>query len=220
MAVVVRGFLALFGLTLILVGIYLAFGLAGDARANAQRAAAMAPLDASALGALSSGTPAMVEGALSQRNTARFGEFVAYVRQEFRGADNNGDEKWVVDETVLPPLMLEAGGEVRVANEGYELVGFHEQWQEEGLDWSSRTQEGTKRYYGLVAGRPVMAVGQVTAGSQGNVLVAAMVFGGTRDEYVAMQERNAGAFPWFGLLFGLVGAAAIFVGLWVLRRWR
>lgn len=220
MAVVVRGFLTLFGLVFVLVGLFLGFGLAGEARANAQRAAAMEPVGAGALDTLPGGSTVMVEGTLSPRNRARSGEFVAYVRQEFRGADSNGDDKWEVDERVLPPLIVEAGGVVQVANESYELVGYHERQQEEGLNWSSRTQEGTKRYYGLVAGRPVMAIGEVGAGPEGNVLLASMVFGGTKAEYIAMEERNAGFLPWFGLLFGVVGAVIMVIGLWVLRRWR
>jgi hypothetical protein len=65
-----------------------------------------------------------------------------------------------------------------------------------------------------------MAIGQVGAGPEGNVVVAGLVYGGTRAEYIAMQEQNAGWLPWVGLLFGAIGAGLMFIGLWVLRRWR
>lgn len=220
MQLVVRGFLVLFGLAFVLLGVFLGYGLAGEARANAARAAALQPVTVATLDTLASGDPVLLDGTLSTRNPARFGEFVAYIRQEFRGADSNGDDKWEVDEEILPPLLVEAGGAVQVANEGYELVGYHERWQEEGLNWSSRTQEGTKRYYGLVAGRPVMAIGQVGAGPEGNVVVAGLVYGGSRAEYIAMQEQSAGWLPWVGLALGVAGAGVMFLGLWVLRRWK
>lgn len=119
----------------------------------------------------------LVDATLSPANPARFRDFVAYVRQEFRGADTNGDEKWEIDEEVLPPLRLDAGGAVLVSNAGYDLLGYHERWQEEGLNWSSKTEEGTRRYFGLVAGRPVMVLGQVGAGGD---VVARLVYGGSR----------------------------------------
>jgi hypothetical protein len=214
---VVRGFLALFGLALLLLGAYLAFGLGGEARANAARAAAMEPATAASLAAIAPGAEVLVEATLSPDNPAHFRDFVAYVRQEFRGADANGDETWVNDEEVLPPLRLDAGGPVQVSNAGYDLLGSHERWQEEGLEWSRKTGEGSKRYFGLVAGRPVMVLGQV--GADGDV-VARLVYGGSRAEYIAAQQQSAGWLPWFGGLFGLIGAGLIFLGLWALRRWR
>lgn len=217
---VVRLFLIFFGLALLLLGIYLGVALAGDSRARASRAAELTPATASALAGQQAGTPVLVEGVVSPRNRPRFRTFVAYVRQEFRGADESGDERWIEDERVTPPLLLEAAGPVQVANESYELVGLHERWQEEGLNWSRRTEEGTKRYFGIVTGRPVMVLGTVVPGEQGNRVAAELIFAGTRAEYVALQQQNAGWLPWFGLLFGSLGAAMIFVGVWVLRKWR
>lgn len=217
MQLAVRGFLVMFGLALLLLGAYLGLSVGGAARANAARAAALEPATAASLRTAPPGAEVLVEGSLSSRNPARFRDFVAYVRQEFRGADGNGDEKWFNDEEALPPLLIEAGGPVQVSNEGYDLLGYHERWQEEGLNWSRSEQQGTKRYFGLVAGRPVMVLGQV--GPDGTV-AARLVFGGSRAEYIAAQQQNAGWLPWFGLLFGLIGAGLIFLGVWALRRWR
>jgi hypothetical protein len=220
MPIVVRSFLTFFGVVLLLLGLYLGVALAGESRARGARAANLEPLAAAALQRQAPGAEVLVEGTLSPRNEARFREFVAYVRQEFRGADQNGDDRWVEDERVTPPLLVEASGPVLVANERYEMVGLHERWQEEGLEWSSREQQGTKRYFGLVAGRPVTVIGKVVPAPEGQALAAELVYGGTRAEYIALQQQNAGWLPWFGALFGLVGAAAIFVGLWALRRSR
>jgi hypothetical protein len=216
----VRLFLVFFGFAFVLLGFWMGVTLAGESRGLAERAASFTPSDAAAVAAAAPGTSVLVEGAVSPRNPERFRDFVAYVRQEFRGADNNGDEKWEVDETILPRLLIETGGTVQLANEGYELAGSHERWREEGLEWDRRAQEGTKRYTGLVAGRPVMVLGVVLAGREANEVVAELVFAGTRDEFVALQQSSAGWLPAAGLAVGLLGAAVIYLGAWGLRRWR
>lgn len=220
MPTLVRAFLVLFGLLFVALGVFMGVFVAGDARASAERAERLTLANAAALEGAPAGAELLVEGQVSPRNQAHFRDFVAYVREEFRGADTNGDEKWAEDERVTPPLLLEAGGAVRLANADYRLEGPHERWQEEGLNWSSRTEEGTKRYRGFVAGRPAIAIGTAQPGAEGNELHAELVYGGTRAEYIAGQRASAGIFPWVGLAVGLAGAAVSFIGAWVLRRWR
>lgn len=220
MSTMVRSFLVLFGLAFVALGVFLGVFVAGESRASADRAERLVPAGAAALASAAPGSELLVEGTVSPRNTARFRDFVAYVREEFRGADDNGDEKWLEDERVTPPLLIEAGGPVQLANDDYSLDGPHEYWKEEGLNWSSSTEEGTKRYRGFVAGRPAMAIGTAAPGAEGNELRAEFVYGGTRAQYIAERRSSASIFPWVGLAVGLAGAAVSFVGAWVLRRWR
>ncbi len=216
----VRTFVALFGLAFVVVGFIVGVGMAGEARSAAARAEALLPLTASQLDDQPPGQTVLVEGQLSPRNPARFRDFVAYVREEFRGTDSNGDEQWFEDERVTPPLLVEAAGLIRISNDTYVLDAPHARWQEEGLEWSSRTQEGTRRYRGLVASRPVLALGTVTRGAEGNELQAELVYGGTRAEYIAAQRSAARWLPWIGLFIGGAGLAVIFLGVWVLCTWR
>lgn len=220
MQLAVRLFLVFFGLLFVGLGYLSGVTMAGEARANAARAERLDPASAAVVEGGATGTELLVEGVISPRNQVHFRDYVAYVREEFRGSDENGDEKWAEDERVTPRLLIEAGGFVQVGNEDYELLGPHEYWQEEGLNWSRRTQEGTKRYRGLVADRPAMVIGTVAPGREGNELRAELVFGGTRAEYIAGERGAAGLLPWIGLIFALVGGGTIFLGVWVLRRWR
>ncbi len=220
MQLAVRLFLVVFGLLFVGLGYYVGVGMAGAARASADRAERLAPADAAALAAAAPGGELLIEGVVSPENPARFRDFVAYVREEFRGADNNGDERWFEDERVTPPLAIEAGGRAQLANDDYELEGPHERWQEEGLEWSRSTEEGTKRYRGLVAGGPVTAIGTVAPGPAGNELRAEVVYGGTREQYIAEKRGLSSLFPAVGLAIAAAGAALVFVAAWVLRRWR
>ena len=220
MQLAVRAFLVSFGLIFVGLGYFFGVNMAGEARAGADRAERLTPAHAATLERAAPGTELLVEGTLSPQNQPRFRDFVAYVREEFRGADDNGDDKWVEDERVTPPLLLEADGLVQIANADYTLISPHERWQEAGLNWSSSTEEGTKRYAGLVAGRPVTTIGAVTQGREGNTLQAELIYGGTRQSYIASQREASSILPWVGLAVALAGAGVAILGTWGLRRWR
>lgn len=220
MQLAVRAFLVVFGLVFVGLGYFFGVSMPSEARADADRAERLAPASAPAVEAAPPGAALLVEGVLSERNKAPFRDFVAYIREEFRGADSNGDDKWEEDERMTPPLLIETGGLVQVGNEDYAITSPHERWQEEGLNWSSRTQEGSKRYRGLVAGRPVMAIGVAAPGREGNELRAELIYGGTHQEYIEGQRAASRVLPWVGLAVALAGAGVAFVGVWVLRRWR
>lgn len=220
MQLVVKGFLVIFGLAIIGLGYFVGVSLASQTRAQAELAESLPAVGAASLAASAPNTPILVEGVISPNNPVPFRDFVAYVRQEFRGADQNGDEKWEEDERYTPRLLLEADGPVRLANSDYALEGPHQRWQEEGLNWDRRSQEGSKRYFGLVAGEPVIAIGAVSASAGGNELRATLLYGGTREQYIAAQRAAVGWMQPVGIAVALAGMGLIGFATWGLRRWR
>ncbi len=215
-----RLFLLGFGLIFVVVGLGLATLAAGQARAAAERAERLAPLGVAALEDSPPGREALVEGVVSARNRALFQEMVAYVREEYRGTDSEGDALWSEDERRTPPLWLDLpGGTARLADGAYTLDSPAQRWQEPGgLTWNGFAGEGTKRYRGFRAGDPVVAIGTLVAGPEGPQLRAEFVAGGTRAGYIDRQRSGAAMLPWLGGVFALVGAGLMAGGAWALRR--
>jgi hypothetical protein len=214
--VVLLGFGALF----IAVGIFLGVFVARGTAAEAIRAEALAPLGARELEARPAGEQVIVQGAVSARNPALFREFVAYTAEEYRGEeDSDGDPEWEADGGETPRLLVEAAGLVQVANTDYRIEGERATWRDRDvLLWNGVTGEGTKRYFGLVAGQPVTVVGALVQGVEGNEVRADVLFAGTQAEYVAAQRASAQALPWLGVFFGLLGLIAGGIGLWGVLR--
>ncbi|MBX0328158.1 hypothetical protein K2Z83_10755 [Oscillochloris sp. ZM17-4] len=212
--------LGLMGAVFLGVGVFLGVFAARDASAEADRVAAMAPLGLAGLEAGRPGAAALLEGTLSARNPARFRDFIAYTREEYHGEDSDGDADWREDERVTPPLLVDLdGGVAQIGNDSYRISTPHASWQEGSvLYWNGLSGEGTKRYAGLVAGRPVLALGMIQAGPEGNELQAELIFGGTRAEYIANQRGSARILPFMGLIFGGVGVLLLGVGVRTLLR--
>lgn len=213
----VRLFLLAFGAVFLAAGVWMGVFEARQARADAAHAEGLAPVSARALDDREPGRETLVEGVLSARNSARFRDFVAYVREEYRGEEEDGDDIWREDERVTPPLLIEAGGLVQLANEDYALEGALARWAEAG-PLRFRAGEGSKRYFGLPAGRQVTAIGVVERGPEGNLLRARVLFAGSRAEYIAARLSDAAWLPWFGLIFGAVGAGVAAAGAFLGRR--
>lgn len=213
-------FLLGFGLVFLAAGGALAFLAAGQARAEAARAERLTPLSAAAIDASQPGREALVEGRVSPRNRPRFQGFVAYLREEYRGTDDEGKETWVQDERHTPPLLLDlADGVVALAGEPYALDSPPRGWQEPGpLHWSGVAGGGTKRYRGFRAGDTAMAIGALVVGREGPELQAERLYGGTRADYIAGRRSTAAFLPWFGGLFALIGAVMAGLGAWVVVR--
>jgi hypothetical protein len=211
--------LTLLGAAFVVAGVWAGVFGASAATAAADRAERLRPLSASTLEDTAPGGEALIEGRISDRNAPRFRELVAYVRQEYRGSDDDGEE-WREDERVTPRLLLDVpGGRAQIGNTDYALESPPVKWQESRtLTWNGLTSEGTKRYHGFAAGDTATAIGTVVSGREGPELRAELLFGGDRAAYIASQRGAAAFLPWFGLIFGVIGLALAAGGVWKLVR--
>jgi hypothetical protein len=191
-----------------------------DAAREAELVSQLSPLSATVLEDSPPGRTALIEGRISERNQQRFREFVVYVREEYRGSDDDGDPEWYEDERVTPPLLVElTDGRVQIENADYRLEQPPVTWQEDSaLRWNGISGEGTKRYTGFVAGDPVTAMGTVVQGREGRALNAEWLYGGSRADYIADKESDAATLPWIGGALGLVSAILLGVAGWLLLR--
>jgi hypothetical protein len=214
--------LLLLGLVFFLTGLWVATVSRQQARADAERAERLAPLSAAALEDAAPGREALVEGTIDRRTPARFRDFVAYVREEYRGSDDEGDPQWSEDERVTPSLLVAAqDGVVSVQGDSYELLSPPHAWQEsDQLSWNGFSDEGTKRYRGLRAGDAVTAIGVTAEGQEGMALAPELVFGGSRAAYIASRRDDAAFAPWFGAIFMAIGLILGGVGGWLARTGR
>jgi hypothetical protein len=218
--------LLLLGLGVAFLAVGVAVGVFGarQARAHVALVEGLRPLSAAELDAQPAGADALVVGVVSPRNPAVFRGFVAYEREELdvtRDSDGDRSERWRADGAVTPRLLIEAGGLVQLAGEGYSIERGHEMWYDEAtLGFNNQPRDGSKRYSGLLAGMPVTAFGSVAEGAEGVELEARTLFGGTREQYLASQREAAAFMPIFGAIFGAVGAALIGVGAFLALRFR
>jgi hypothetical protein len=189
----------------------------GEAAARVER---LSPLTAVTLAESPAGQEGLIEGRIAERNPVHFRLFVAYVRSEYRGRDDDDDAIWVEDERVTPPLLLDLpGGRVQLANNDYALQGRLVEWQSEAnLTWDSASQEGTKSYRGLERGNPVLALGSIVEGPTGREFQAEWLYNGTRTTYIEDQRNSADIATWIGRVFLLIGAGLLGGGIWLLLR--
>jgi hypothetical protein len=166
------------------------------------------------------GTEMIVEGFIDPRNPTRFRNFVAYIREEYRGLDANDNPDWKEDERWTPPLLIATeDGAVQVANDAYRLEEPPVKWQEsDNLSWNSFSGEGTKRYAGFESGSPAMVIGRIVDGVEGRAIEAELMFGGTRAGYIAFQRTTASISPVLGMVSGGLGILILIGGIWFLFR--
>jgi hypothetical protein len=210
--------LGLMGAVFLGVGLFVGLRGPAESREMIARAERQAPLDAAAFEESPPGRPAVVAGALSPRNRPRFRDFVAYTREEYHGTDDQDREQWDEDERVTPPLLIDlAGGAVQIGNSDYQLRRAHDTWQDSpGPSYS--VGMGTKRYSGLVAGRPVVIVGTIVAGREGRELRADLIFAGDRAAYIASLREDGWVASLLGGIFGAAGALLIAIALLIILR--
>lgn len=160
---------------------------------------------------IEAGSEVLIEGRISQLNQPHYRDFIAYVREEYRGTSDNGVALWVEDQRVTPALLIDlAGGSVRLANNDYRLDSPHQRWQtSDKLFAPNAGIAGTKRYTGLIGDLPVTAIGVLVYGPGGAELRTSFIFGGTRAEYIASQFGAAAYLPWLGLCAAVIGITLI-----------
>jgi hypothetical protein len=187
---------------------------------EAARIEPLTPLTASTLAESPLGQEALIEGRVSERNPTQFRLFVAYVRYEYRGDNDEGKSKWVEDERITPPLWLDLpGGRVQLANDNYPLHGQKVIWQSEPtLHWNISNSEGTKSYEGFERSNPILAGGVVVEGVEGRQFKAAWLYGGTRAGYIEDQYSSVTVVWWVGLAFIGVGAILLAIAAWLFFR--
>jgi hypothetical protein len=154
------------------------------------------------------GREVIIEGRISDTMLPRYKTLVAYERQH-REEDSDGDTRWVTDEEMKPPLQVDTQNgriqiEARSATSDY------------GFDKPPATlyESDDRRYNGFRVDDTVMAMGMVQQGSEGNVLDASVLHGGTKETYVLSKRSIATVTFWsglagIGLALGIPGALFI-----------
>jgi hypothetical protein len=168
------------------------------------------------------GTEVLIEGMADPRTTTRFRSYVAYIREEYRGENDDGNAIWFEDERITPALRIAlADGEVQLIAGEYQLYQPLTAWQDsESLRWSGAVGTGTKRYRGIELGAPMIAVGKIVAGSEGPALQAAFIAGGNRADYLDDQRLGAAIFRWLGIGLAVFGGILLLVAVIVVVRIR
>ncbi|MCS6841092.1 MAG: hypothetical protein NZ699_02550 [Roseiflexus sp.] len=208
-----RGCIVAFGVVFLVFGVILGI-LARDAHQSAERVAHLSPATARDVEQGVIGAEVLVEGVIDQRNPTSVHDFVAYVRLEYRGQDDEGEEIGTEDERWTPPLIIRvADGIVQIANDTDLPVLSPVRWREsDHPQWISG--KGTKQYLGFRAGNPVMAIGRIVDGREGRAIEAEFVSGSRRNQYIAHQRETSLITIVVGLIAGGVGMAMILSGVW------
>jgi hypothetical protein len=151
-----------------------------------------------------------IEGHVSKHTPVQFGQFVAYIRQQYEGTDDM-EILWSEDLRVTPPLVLALPDAlIQIRNNNYNIEKFPITWQEDSkLTWNSVTNEGTKRYRGFEVDSPVLAFGIVVQGVGGKALEAEWIYGGTSAEYIKGMRHEGRLMFWMGLSMLISGVIAV-----------
>lgn len=213
--------LVLVGIVFLIGGVSIGIFSARAAQAAAERATRLPVATARDVERSAGGAEVLIEGVIDSRNPVNVRNFVAYIREEYRGIDTTDNrEVWKEDERWTPPLLIRvADGVVQIANDAYRLEEPPVQWQESSrLEWNGFSREGTKRYRGFEAGNSVTALGRVVDSGEGRAIEAEFIFGGTRNQYIAYQRATMSIAPVAGLIAGGIGIVIILGGIWTIFR--
>jgi hypothetical protein len=190
-------------------------GISYNASAEAARVGAMTPLAAEQLADLPDGSEVIVEGRISERNTALLEGLVAFTERLYRGIECDNDNSdschqvWDETRSATPALWLDIpGGRLRLSNSDYQLNNPPESWQTTPTLIDNETLEIS----GFRMGNPVFAAGQISAGD-GVTLHADFIFGGTQADYLADRQDESFGFFLFGAIFGGIGVFLAIVGV-------
>ena len=170
---------------------------------------------------MSSDTSVAIEGRVSERNTSHNG-LVVYTIFQYRGYEcddedsNDCEEVWLQTERVTPALWLDLpDGRVRIGNNDY--WAFHEpkKWQ----TTENLIEMETLEYRGFPIGSPVFVLGKVSK-TDGVVLNADILFGGSRQDYLDSQTEEANVLLLMGVVFGGFGLLFITIAIGTAIRMR
>ena len=208
-----RFFVLLFGFGFLALGVGIGIFGTNHANAEANLAEELTPLQAGNLERTPIGQTVLFEGLISARNPSLTRNFVAFIREEFQGYDDDNDENWRIDQQETPELLIEIDGELLIFAADYTIERPHERWQESDR-LSYRFGEGTKRYFGMVARGTVMSIRTVITSTEGPVIQSGFLFGGSQSNYIDDRRETARWLPWIGGVFGFVGLFLAGLGIY------
>jgi len=163
-------------------------------------------LSVAQLNALPDGRAILIEGWLDTQNTHSLEALPIYIAEE-RYLDVDLSQQWSSHQVTAPFVVAVSDGDVRVINQDYVLQN------------PLHTIELTslQRQAGLALGDRVVVIGTVTHDAQGAAVQAKIVAGGTRADYVALQQSSAAAPIKIGAFLALL-AVLPGLGLWLMRK--
>ena len=203
--------LLLIGIALLLPFVPLALLLLNNtspARDAAGRAEQLQPVSAAELKQLPNGQVILIEGRISASTPALFRSFVAYVRENHQTDNDLMSDIWLGAEKKTPPLVIDLadGQQVHIINQNYALYNLPGVWRQPG-----NSGQNPARYRGLEVGDQATVIGVLINHGVHPEIVAGIVAGGTRADYIASDNR-----PWailFPLLLTSRLGLALLVGL-------
>ena len=178
-------------------------GLASNELAAVER---LAPQSAAQLSALPDGSEVLIEGWLDPQNTRSLDSLPIYIT-ESRYLDVDLSEQWHASQVTAPFAVALPDGGVRVINRDYVLKNPLHTIEPYPL----------QRYRGLALGDRVTIIGAVTHDISGAAVQAKTVAGGTRADYMALQQSSASA-PIKSAAFLALLAILPGLGLWLMRK--
>ena len=163
----------------------------------------------------------IVDGRIAGSVPQLRGEFVAYMREQYRSttARTSG---WAWLDGSLQPLSIEtAGGAVRIVNADYAFERRIEAWTASRREESPATAtSGAIRIAGLVAGGPVMVVGRPAPGGTPGQVIAESIAGVDRKTYLERLAQGHVRAQSLVIWLVLVGVAGTAGAAWAARRIR
>jgi hypothetical protein len=152
------------------------------------------------------GREVIIEGVIANNISPRYENLVAYERER-RERDSDGDTRWVTEETVTPPLSIDTpNGRVRMEesrSSAYDIKN-----PPATINIGSNV-----RYNGFRANDAVMALGSVQQGSEGRILDAEFIYGGTTQGYVEDRRTTSTILFVIGIVLLVVMLVVIGAGI-------
>ncbi len=166
----------------------------------------LAPQSAAQLSALPDGSEVLVEGWLDPQNTRSLDSLPIYIA-ESRYLDVDLSEQWYASQVTAPFVVALPDGGARVINRDYVLKNPLHTIESASLE----------RQSGLALGDRVLVIGTVRHDAQGAAVQAEIVAGGTRADYLALQQSSASAPIKIAAFLALI-AILPGLGLWLVHK--